>query len=174
MLAWEDFLHVVHGSPLVSIDLIARRPDGAVLLGYRRNRPAQGFWFVPGGRILKGERMAEALVRILWRELVEAVPRGELEITDLNRVYLERGALEVQVMGRGHAWLDTGTHDSLIEAAQFIQTLEKRQGLKISCPEEIAWRQGWIDSDQLKKIATPLAKSGYGQYLLRIMDEQVF
>ena len=101
-------------------------------------------------------------------------PRGELEITDLNRVYLERGELEVQVMGRGHAWLDTGTHDSLIEAAQFIQTLEKRQGLKISCPEEIAWRQGWIDSDQLKKIATPLAKSGYGQYLLRIMDEQVF
>ena len=101
-------------------------------------------------------------------------PRGELEITDLNRVYLERGTLEVQVMGRGHAWLDTGTHDSLIEAAQFIQTLEKRQGLKISCPEEIAWRQGWIDSEQLKKIATPLAKSGYGQYLLRIIDEQVF
>jgi glucose-1-phosphate thymidylyltransferase len=101
-------------------------------------------------------------------------PRGELEITDLNRVYLERGALDVQVMGRGHAWLDTGTHDSLIEAAQFIQTLEKRQGLKISCPEEIAWRQGWIDSAQLTRIATPLAKSGYGQYLLRIIDEHVF
>jgi glucose-1-phosphate thymidylyltransferase len=101
-------------------------------------------------------------------------PRGELEITDLNRVYLERGALDVQVMGRGHAWLDTGTHDSLIDAAQFIQTLEKRQGLKISCPEEIAWRQGWIDDDQLKRLATPLAKSGYGQYLLRIVDERVF
>jgi glucose-1-phosphate thymidylyltransferase len=101
-------------------------------------------------------------------------PRGELEITDLNRVYLERGALDVQVMGRGHAWLDTGTHDSLIEAAQFIQTLEKRQGLKISCPEEIAWRQGWIDDAQLTRIATPLAKSGYGQYLLRIIDEHVF
>lgn len=100
--------------------------------------------------------------------------RGELEITDLNRVYLERDALDVQVMGRGHAWLDTGTHDSLIEAAQFIQTLEKRQGLKISCPEEIAWRQGWIDSAQLTRIATPLAKSGYGQYLLRIIDEHVF
>ncbi len=99
-------------------------------------------------------------------------PRGELEITDLNRVYLERGKLDVQVMGRGHAWLDTGTHDSLIEAAQFIQTLEKRQGLKISCPEEIAWRQGWIDAEQLKKIATPLAKSGYGQYLLRIIEDQ--
>jgi len=101
-------------------------------------------------------------------------PRGELEITDLNRVYLERGALDVQVMGRGHAWLDTGTHDSLIDAAQFIQTLEKRQGLKISCPEEIAWRQGWIDDEQLKRLATPLAKSGYGQYLLRIVDERVF
>ena len=101
-------------------------------------------------------------------------PRGELEITDLNRVYLERGALDVQVMGRGHAWLDTGTHDSLIEAAQFIQTLEKRQGLKISCPEEIAWRQGWIDDGQLRRIAMPLAKSGYGQYLLRIIDERVF
>ncbi|MFH1812787.1 MAG: glucose-1-phosphate thymidylyltransferase RfbA [Pseudomonadota bacterium] len=101
-------------------------------------------------------------------------PRGELEITDLNRVYLERGALDVQVMGRGHAWLDTGTHDSLIDAAQFIQTLEKRQGLKISCPEEIAWRQGWIDDEQLRRIAAPLAKSGYGQYLLRIIDEKVF
>jgi glucose-1-phosphate thymidylyltransferase len=101
-------------------------------------------------------------------------PRGELEITDLNRVYLERDALDVQVMGRGHAWLDTGTHDSLIEAAQFIQTLEKRQGLKISCPEEIAWRQGWIDDDQLRRIAAPLAKSGYGQYLLRIIEERVF
>ncbi len=101
-------------------------------------------------------------------------PRGELEITDLNRVYLERGALDVQVMGRGHAWLDTGTHDSLIDAAQFIQTLEKRQGLKISCPEEIAWRQGWIDAEQLRRLAAPLAKSGYGQYLLRIVDEKVF
>lgn len=101
-------------------------------------------------------------------------PRGELEITDVNKVYLEWNALDVQVMGRGHAWLDTGTHDSLIEAAQFIQTLEKRQGLKISCPEEIAWRQGWIDDEALRKVATPLAKSGYGQYLLRILDERVF
>lgn len=100
--------------------------------------------------------------------------RGELEITDLNRIYLERKQLDVQMMGRGDAWLDTGTHDSLIEAGQFIQTLEKRQGLKICCPEEIVWRQKWIDNTQLADIAKPLAKSGYGQYLLRVLEEQVF
>ena len=100
--------------------------------------------------------------------------RGELEITDVNRQYLEWGALDVQVMGRGHAWLDTGTHESLLEASLFIQTIEKRQGLKIACPEEIAWRAGWIDAAQLKTLAAPLAKNGYGQYLLRILDEKVF
>jgi glucose-1-phosphate thymidylyltransferase len=101
-------------------------------------------------------------------------PRGELEITDLNRVYLERDQLDVQVMGRGDAWLDTGTHDSLIEAGQFIQTLEKRQGLKICCPEEICWRQKWIDDGQMAALAKPLAKSGYGQYLMRVLEERVF
>ena len=100
--------------------------------------------------------------------------RGELEITDLNRIYLERDELHVEIMGRGDAWLDTGTHDSLLEASQFIQTLEKRQGLKICCPEEICWRQGWIDHTQLEALARPLAKSGYGQYLLRIIEEKVF
>jgi glucose-1-phosphate thymidylyltransferase len=100
--------------------------------------------------------------------------RGELEITDLNRVYLERGQLDVQVLGRGDAWLDTGTHDSLIEAAQFIQTLEKRQGLKVACPEEIAWRQGWIDDAGLRALARPLAKSGYGAYLERLLEHDVF
>src|SRR5574343_539299 len=93
-------------------------------------------------------------------------PRGELEITDVNRHYLERGALDVQVMGRGHAWLDTGTHESLLEAGLFIQTIEKRQGLKVACPEEIAWRAGWIDAAQLERLAAPLSKNGYGQYLL--------
>jgi glucose-1-phosphate thymidylyltransferase len=100
--------------------------------------------------------------------------RGELEITDLNRVYLDHDELDVQVLGRGDAWLDTGTHDSLIEASQFIQTLEKRQGLKISCPEEVAWRQGWISDALLEEIAAALAKSGYGQYLRQIMAERVF
>jgi glucose-1-phosphate thymidylyltransferase len=99
--------------------------------------------------------------------------RGELEITDVNRVYLERGQLNVQMMGRGDAWLDTGTHDSLIEAGQFIQSLEKRQGLKICCPEEIAWRNGWIDDAKLTSLAEQFRKSGYGAYLLDIVSEQL-
>ena len=100
--------------------------------------------------------------------------RGELEITDLNRLYLEQGQLSVEIMGRGYAWLDTGTHDSLLEASQFIATLETRQGLKIACPEEIAWRKGWIDAAQLEKLAQPLAKNGYGQYLQRLLKETVY
>ena len=100
--------------------------------------------------------------------------RGELEITDLNRLYLERSQLHVEIMGRGYAWLDTGTHESLLEASQFIATLENRQGLKVSCPEEIAYRQKWIDAVQLEKLAQPLIKNAYGQYLLRILKEKVF
>lgn len=100
--------------------------------------------------------------------------RGELEITDVNRCYLEQGQLDVQVMGRGHAWLDTGTHDSLIEAAIFVQTLEKRQGLKIACPEEVAFRMGYIDAARLEALAAPLLKSGYGEYLLRVLAEKIF
>lgn len=100
-------------------------------------------------------------------------PRNELEITDLNRMYLERGELGVEVMGRGYAWLDTGTHESLLEAGQFIATLEKRQGLKVACLEEIAYRQGWIDADQIRKLAAPLIKTGYGQYLEQILKEDL-
>ncbi|MBX3631524.1 MAG: glucose-1-phosphate thymidylyltransferase RfbA [Simplicispira sp.] len=100
--------------------------------------------------------------------------RGEYEITDLNRLYLEQDALHVEIMGRGYAWLDTGTHDSLLDAGQFIATLERRQGLKIACPEEIAWRSGWIDDAQLERLARPLAKNGYGQYLLRLLTEKVY
>jgi len=101
-------------------------------------------------------------------------PRGELEITDLNRSYLSDGSLTVEVMGRGHAWLDTGTHESLLEAGQFIQTIERRQGLKVGCPEEIAWRNGWVSSEELEALARPLQKSGYGQYLLDVLQDKVF
>ena len=97
-------------------------------------------------------------------------PRGELEITDLNRLYLEQAQLNVQLMGRGYAWLDTGTHDSLLEASQFIATIEQRQGLKVACPEEIAWRMGWITSAHVEQLAQPLLKNGYGQYLMRCLQ----
>jgi len=100
--------------------------------------------------------------------------RGELEITEVNAQYLRQGQLEVEIMGRGYAWLDTGTHDSLLEAGQFIATLEKRQGLKVACPEEIAFRAGWITAERLQALAEPLRKNGYGQYLLQILNERVF
>ena len=105
---------------------------------------------------------------------VKPSARGELEITDLNRLYLEQGSLDVQTMGRGYAWLDTGTHESMLEASQFIYTIENRQGLKVAAPEENVWRHGWIDDAQLDKLAQPLAKSGYGKYLLRLLKEKVY
>ena len=105
---------------------------------------------------------------------VKPSPRGELEITDVNLAYLQKGQLKVERFGRGDAWLDTGTHDSLIEAGQFVQTLEKRQGLKLCCPEELCWRQGWISNAELTALAKPLAKSGYGRYLLDLLEQPVF
>ena len=101
-------------------------------------------------------------------------PRGELEITDVNRIYLDRQQLNVQVMGRGHAWLDTGTHESLLDASQFIATIEKRQGLKVACPEEIAFRKRWVSAEQLEKLAQPMLKNAYGQYLMSLLKERVF
>ena len=106
-------------------------------------------------------------------ELAESLrpsPRGELEITDLNRLYLEQGNLAVEKLGRGFAWLDTGTHESLLQASNFVQTVEERQGLKISCPEEIAYRMGWVEKEQIERIARPLSKNGYGQYLLNMIS----
>ncbi|MFN3887932.1 MAG: glucose-1-phosphate thymidylyltransferase RfbA [Aquabacterium sp.] len=105
---------------------------------------------------------------------IQPSPRGELEITDVNARYLAQGQLSVEIMGRGYAWLDTGTHDSLMEAGQFIATLEKRQGLKVACPEEIAYRSGWIDAAQLEKLAAPMLKNGYGQYLMKVLNETIY
>ncbi|VVE41754.1 glucose-1-phosphate thymidylyltransferase [Pandoraea iniqua] len=105
---------------------------------------------------------------------IKPSPRGELEITDVNNEYLRRGKLNVQIMGRGYAWLDTGTHESMLEASTFIQTIESRQGLKVACPEEIAFRRGWIDAAAIEALAQPLAKNGYGQYLLAMLRERVF
>ncbi len=105
---------------------------------------------------------------------IQPSPRGELEITDVNARYLAQGQLSVEIMGRGYAWLDTGTHDSLMEAGQFIATLEKRQGLKVACPEEIAYRSGWIDAARLEKLAAPMLKNGYGQYLMKVLNETIY
>nr|WP_314364022.1 glucose-1-phosphate thymidylyltransferase RfbA [uncultured Achromobacter sp.] len=105
---------------------------------------------------------------------IKPSPRGELEITDVNRAYLDHGKLSVEIMGRGYAWLDTGTHESLLEASQFIATLENRQGLKVACPEEIAYRRNWISAQQLETLAAPLAKNGYGKYLQRLLVEKVY
>jgi glucose-1-phosphate thymidylyltransferase len=114
----------------------------------------------------------DAQVALLAKQLKPSA-RGELEITDLNRLYLEQGQLHVEIMGRGYAWLDTGTHESVLDASQFIATVEHRQGLKVACPEEIAYRNKWIDAGQLEKLAQPLLKNGYGRYLLQVLKEPV-
>ncbi|WKB51075.1 glucose-1-phosphate thymidylyltransferase RfbA [Eleftheria terrae] len=167
-----------------------RQPHGATVFAYPVNDPQRYgvVEFDPSGRAISIEEKpavpkSRYAVTGLYFYDSQVVPmarslrpsaRGELEITDLNRLYLDNGQLDVQLMGRGDAWLDTGTHESLLAASQFIHTLETRQGLKICCPEEIAWRQGWISAEQLERLAAPLAKSGYGQYLQQVLKERVF
>ena len=164
-----------------------QRSDGASVFAYHVNDPERYgvAEFDKAGKVLSLEEkptqpksnFAVTGLYFYDNQVVELAkslrpsPRGELEITDLNRLYLEQGELSVEIMGRGYAWLDTGTHDSLLEAGQFIATLESRQGLKIACPEEIAWRSGYINNEQLAALAKPLAKNGYGQYLQRLLKE---
>ncbi len=172
------------------LDSAAARDDGATVFAYHVHAPERYgvAEFDAGGKVVSLEEKPKlpksnyAVTGLYFydRQVVELAKnlkpsaRGELEITDLNRLYLEQGTLSVEIMGRGYAWLDTGTHESLLEASQFIATLENRQGLKVACPEEISWRQGWIDAAQLQALAAPLAKNGYGQYLQRLLREAVF
>lgn len=140
--------------------------SGKVLSIEEKPKAPKSNYAIPGLYFYDNEVIAIA-------EQLKPSPRGELEITDVNRVYMERGALQLELLGRGFAWLDTGTHDALIEASSFIETIEKRQGLKISCVEEVAYRMGYIDAKQLKKLAEPFRGNGYGQYLLQILRERV-
>jgi glucose-1-phosphate thymidylyltransferase len=174
----------------VSLERGASHPDGATVFAYPVTDPERYgvVEFDDAGHAISLEekpanpksRYAVTGLYFYDAHIVEVAKsikpsaRGELEITDVNKRYLEQGKLNVVNMGRGTAWLDTGTHESLLEASSFIETLEKRQGLKISCPEEIAWRRGLISSNQLKALAEPLMKSGYGKYLLQIIDERIF
>lgn len=163
------------------------REQGATVFGYHVANPsAYGVAeFDPSGKVVSidekpakpkskyavtGLYFYDSQVCDLAREIKPSV-RGELEITDLNRIYLEQGLLNVELMGRGAAWLDTGTHDNLLEAAQFVQTIERRQGLKIACPEEVAFRKGFISAGELERQARPLMKSGYGEYLMQLLVE---
>jgi glucose-1-phosphate thymidylyltransferase len=183
--------NVFHGHDLSTLlSRAARRKRGATVFAYPVNDPQRYgvVEFDAKGRAVSLEEKPKkpksryAVVGLYFydnrvvkvAENLEPSARGELEITDVNRRYLEWGALEVVPMGRGYAWLDTGTHESLLEASHFIETIEKRQGLKVACPEEIAFRQGYIGARQLRALARPLAKSGYGEYLLRVLAEQVF
>ncbi len=183
--------NIFYGHDFVSLLKNATaRTDGATVFAYAVQDPERYgvVEFDAGGKAVSLEEKPKApksryAVTGLYfydRQVVELAKRikpsarGELEITDLNRLYLEQGTLTVQTMGRGYAWLDTGTHESMLEASQFIQTIERRQGLKVAAPEEIAWRSGWIDDAQLEGLAKALGKSGYGQYLLQVLTERTF
>ncbi len=181
--------NIFHGHDLIGLlKGAARRKKGATVFAYRVNDP-QRYGVVEFDAKFRALSIEEKPARPKSRFAVVGLyfydnrvagiasrlkpsARGELEITDVNKEYLRRGELEVRPLGRGHAWLDTGTHESLLEASHFIATIERRQGLKIACPEEIAWRMGYISAAQLKSLARPLAKSGYGEYLLRCLSEK--
>ena len=179
-----DNIYYGHGLP-DTLQRAAARNDGATVFGYYVTDPERYgvVSFDSGGRVTGIEEKPRqpqsnyAVTGLYFydRQVVELARqvkpsrRGELEITDLNRIYLERGQLSVEILGRGFAWLDTGTHRALLDAANFVQIVEQRQGLKVACPEEIAWHMGYIDSAQLSRLAEPLAKSGYGRYLLDIV-----
>lgn len=168
----------------------AQQNDGATVFAYHVRDPERYgvVEFDPNGRAVSLEEKPKkpksnfAVTGLYFydNDVVEIAAnlqpsqRDELEITDVNRIYLERGKLSVEIMGRGYAWLDTGTHESLLDASQFIQTIEQRQGLKIACPEEIAYRKGFIDAAQLERLAAPLLKSGYGDYLMQVLSEKAF
>ncbi len=181
-----DNLFYGHGLP-EQLQRVARRERGATLFAYYVRDPERYgvVHFDKAGRILSIEekpshpRSHYAVTGLYFydEEVVEIAeglspsPRGELEITDVNKAYLERGKLSVELLGRGVAWLDTGTHVSLLDASHFIRVVEERQGLKIACPEEVAYRMGYIDAAQLERLALPLVKSGYGSYLLNLLEE---
>jgi glucose-1-phosphate thymidylyltransferase len=181
--------NIFYGHDLVAaLQKASARPEGATVFAYHVSDPERYgvVAFAPDGRAVSLEekpatpRSNYAVTGLYFydSDVVEMAAgltpsaRGELEITDLNRLYLERGRLSVEVLGRGYAWLDTGTHRSLLQASLYVETLEQRQGTKVCCPEEIAWRMGFIDRAQLKRLAEPLAKSGYGQYLTQILNEE--
>ncbi|TCO80507.1 glucose-1-phosphate thymidylyltransferase [Plasticicumulans lactativorans] len=183
-LVLGDNIYYGHGLPQM-LRRAAARESGATVFGYYVRDPERYgvVAFDAAGRAVDLEEKPKAPksnyavtglyfydpdVVALAKE-VRPSARGELEITDLNKAYLERGDLSVELMGRGYAWLDTGTHDSLLDAANFIAVMQARQGLQIACPEEIAYRLGWIDAEHLERLATPLAKNGYGQYLLDLL-----
>ena len=183
--------NIFYGHDLVTqVQRANERVDGATVFAYHVNDPERYgvVEFDASGRALSLQEKPEhprsnyAVTGLYFYDnrvldiaaSIKPSARGELEITDVNNRYLEAGALNVEIMGRGMAWLDTGTHESLLQASAFIETIEHRQGLKVACPEEIAYRTGWIGADDVARIAEPLRKNGYGQYLLRMIDEKVF